>query len=113
MLARTAAMALVACVAALGMVTGAHAQGAKPAELKIGIATFTSGPASVFGVPGKAAAEIWIEEFNAAGGIDGVKLAPIFIDEGLGGDKLISEYRRVAQDQGDKIMVAGISSGSC
>ncbi len=106
-------MALVACVAALGMVTGAHAQGAKPAELKIGIATFTSGPASVFGVPGKAAAEIWIEEFNAAGGIDGVKLAPIFIDEGLGGDKLISEYRRVAQDQGDKIMVAGISSGSC
>ena len=40
--------------------TGAFAQ-QKPAELKLGITTFTSGPASVFGVPAKAAAELWIE----------------------------------------------------
>ncbi len=46
--------------------TSAFAQ-QKPAELKIGITTFTSGPASVFGVPAKAAAELLIEEMNAAG----------------------------------------------
>ena len=72
-----------------------------------------SGAASVFGVPARAAAELWIEEFNAAGGINGVKLTPIFIDEGVGGDKLLSEYRRVAQESGEKVMLAAISSGNC
>ena len=91
----------------------AFAQGAKPAELKLGITTFSSGPASVFGVPAKAAAEQWIEEFNAAGGINGVKITPVFIDEGLGGDKLLTEYRRVVQEQGVKVMLSAISSGNC
>jgi len=77
-------------LAAAAWVSFAHAQ-EKPTELKLGITTFTSGPASVFGVPAKAAAELWIEEFNAAGGLNGVKLAPTFIDEGLGGDKFLSE----------------------
>ena len=56
----------------------------KPAELKIGITTFLSGAASVFGVPGKAAADLLIEEMNAAGGIGGVKIAPTYIDEEIG-----------------------------
>ena len=85
----------------------------KPAELKLGITTFTSGAASVFGVPGKAAAEMLIEEMNAAGGIGGVKIAPTFVDEGIGGDKLLSEYRRLVQEQGVTTMLASISSGNC
>ncbi len=85
----------------------------KPAELKIGMTTFLSGPAAVFGVPGKAAAEMAIDEINAAGGIAGVKIRPIIIDEGIGGDKLLSEYRRVVQEEGVKVMLASISSGSC
>jgi branched-chain amino acid transport system substrate-binding protein len=91
---------------------GAQAQ-QKPAELKIGITTFTSGAASVFGVPGKAAAELLIEEINGAGGIGGVKIAPTFVDEGIGGDKLLSEYRRLVQEQGVTTMLASISSGNC
>ena len=55
----------------------------KPAELKIGISTFTSGAASVFGVPAKAAAELLIDEMNAAGGIGGVKINATYIDEGV------------------------------
>ncbi len=89
-----------------------HAQ-QKPAELKIGITTFLSGPASVFGVPAKEAADILIKEINDQGGIGGVKVSPIYIDEGLGGDKLLSEYRRVVQDQGVKSMLSAISSGNC
>lgn len=85
----------------------------KPAELKIGISTFTSGAASVFGVPGKAAAELLIEEMNAAGGIGGVKISPTFMDEGVGGDKLLSEYRRLVQEQGVRTMLSAISSGNC
>ena len=112
MIARLAATAFVAA-AALFNTTAAFAQAAKPSELKLGITTFLSGPASVFGVPAKAAAEQWIEAFNAAGGINGVKLAPVFIDEGLGGEKMLAEYRRVAQEAGDKVMLASISSGNC
>jgi branched-chain amino acid transport system substrate-binding protein len=95
------------------LAASAVAQTAKPAELKLGISTFLSGPASVFGVPAKAAAELWIDEFNAAGGLNGVKLVPTYIDEGLGSDKMLSEYRRVAQEQGAKVMFGSISSGSC
>ena len=86
---------------------------AKPAELKVGITTFLSGPASVFGVPAKAAAELYIEELNAAGGVNGVKIVPTFIDEGVGADKLLSEYRRVVQEGGTRVMLASISSGNC
>jgi branched-chain amino acid transport system substrate-binding protein len=85
----------------------------KPAELKIGITTFTSGAASVFGVPAKAAAELLIEEMNAAGGIGGVKVSATFIDEGVGGDKMLSEYRRLVQEQGVRTMLSAISSGNC
>ena len=85
----------------------------KPAELKLGISTFTSGAASVFGVPGKAAAELLIEEINKEGGIGGVKLSATFVDEGIGGDKLLSEYRRLVQEQGVRVMLSAISSGNC
>ena len=79
----------------------------KPAELKVGITTFLSG------VPAKAAAEIMIDDINSKGGIGGVKITPIFIDEGLGADKMLSEYRRVVQDQDVHTMISAISSGNC
>jgi branched-chain amino acid transport system substrate-binding protein len=103
---------LAALAFAAATVLGAQAQ-PKPAELKLGITTFTSGAASVFGVPAKAAAELLIDEMNAAGGIGGVKIAPTFVDEGIGGDKLLSEYRRLVQEQGVTSMLASISSGNC
>ncbi|MBT9490313.1 MAG: ABC transporter substrate-binding protein [Rubrivivax sp.] len=99
--------------AAAALVHGAASAQDKPAELKLGITTFTSGAASVFGVPAKAAAEMLIEDMNKAGGIGGVKIVPSFIDEGIGGDKLLSEYRRLVQEQGVRTMLASISSGNC
>lgn len=99
----------------LGALAGASAAWAqdKPAQIKVGITTFMTGPASVFGVPGKAAAEQWIDDFNAAGGIQGVKIAPVYLDEGAGSDNLLSEYRRLVQEQGVKVMLSAISSGNC
>jgi branched-chain amino acid transport system substrate-binding protein len=101
------------CLAALAMGLGMAQAQEKPAELKIGITTFTSGAASVFGVPAKAAAELLIEDINAKGGIGGVKLSATYIDEGIGGDKLLSEYRRLVQEQGVHTMLSAISSGNC
>lgn len=85
----------------------------KPKELVVGIATFLSGPASVFGVPGRNAADLFFEEVNAKGGILGVPVKPVYVDEGAGTNQLISEYRRVVQDQGAQVMFGAISSGSC
>ncbi|MBP6899177.1 MAG: ABC transporter substrate-binding protein [Burkholderiaceae bacterium] len=104
---------LALAAAALTLAAGLARAQDKPAELKIGITTFTSGAASVFGVPGKAAAELLIDEMNAKGGIGGVKIVPTFIDEGIGGDKMLSEYRRLVQEQGVKVMLSAISSGNC
>ena len=44
---------------------------------------------------------------NAAGGIGGVKVVPRpIIDEGVGGDKMLSEYRRLVQEQGVRTFLA-------
>jgi len=61
--------------------TNVQPQPGKPQALRLGIATFLTGPASVFGIPAKAAAELWIDEFNAKGGLGGVKFAPVFEHE--------------------------------
>ena len=104
---------LTAGISLLALASASFAQSAKPAELKLGMSTFMTGPASVLGTPAKIAADMWIEDFNAAGGIDGVKLKPTWIDEGQGADKFLSEYRRLAQEPGEKLMLSAISSGYC
>jgi len=98
----------------LALAAAAVAQPAnRPAEIKLGMSTFMTGPAAVLGAPAKAAADMWIEDFNAAGGVEGVKLKPTWIDEGQGADKFLSEYRRLAQEPGEKLMLSAISSGYC
>ena len=75
----------------------------KPNELKIGITTFTSGPASVFGVPGKASAELIVEEWNRKGGIGGVPVKLFFVDEGAGTQAMLAEYRRLWNERLDRL----------
>lgn len=99
--------------ALLALSVSAVAQPSRPAELKLGMSTFMTGSASVLGAPAKVAADMWIDAFNAAGGIDGVKLSPTWIDEGQGAEKFLSEYRRLAQEPGEKLMLSAISSGYC
>src|SRR3982074_3183503 len=48
----------LAAAAATAMLAGPVLAQGKPTEIKIGITTFLSGPASVFGAPAKAAAEM-------------------------------------------------------
>ena len=93
---------------------GVSADGARQTrELKIGITTFLSGPASVFGVPAKAAAEMIAEDLNKKGGIGGVPVTLSFTDEGAGGEALVSNYRRMVQDEKVDVTFAAISTGSC
>lgn len=109
MLRRSAAAVLGLCM----MAGSAFAQAQRPAEIKLGMSTFMTGPAAVLGMPAKVAADMWIADFNAKGGIDGVKLRQTWIDEGQGADKFLTEYRRLAQAPGEKVMLSAISSGYC
>jgi branched-chain amino acid transport system substrate-binding protein len=85
----------------------------KPAEFKIGVTTFLSGPASVFGVPSRRACEMLVDQINAAGGLAGVPIRPIFVDEGPGTDHLVGEIRRLVQSENVHAIFQSISSGSC
>lgn len=93
--------------------SGAEAQPAKPAELKVGITTFLSGPASVFGVPARQTAEMLVEQINAEGGIGGIPVRVSFVDENPGTEHLVGEFRRLVQAEGAHVIFASISSGSC
>src|SRR6188472_3754352 len=105
--------AAFAAVFAIATLTDAALAQTKPQEIKIGITTFLSGPASVFGVPAKAAAEMIAEDLNKKGGIGGVPVKLSFVDEGAGGEALVSNYRRLVQDEKVDATFASISSGSC
>ncbi|CAM4137151.1 ABC transporter substrate-binding protein [Palleronia rufa] len=109
---RTGLLSATILGAALALSAPAAAQD-KPESLKIGITTFLTGPASVFGVPARDAAEMLIEQINADGGIGGVPVEASFIDEGAGGEALTTEYRRQVEDEGADVMLAAISSGNC
>lgn len=104
--------ALFGAALAVGSVPALAQDGGKPAEVKVGITTFLTGPASVFGVPARDAAEMIIAKMNEDGGIDGVPIRVTFIDEGAGGEALTAEYRRNVQEGAD-VMLAAISSGNC
>lgn len=107
-------MRTLAAAFAAALALGSPALAAeKPAEIKVGITVFLSGPASVFGEPAKAAAEMIIEDMNKNGGIGGVPVAASYIDEGAGGEALLAEYRRQVQDERADAMFASISSGNC
>ncbi len=85
----------------------------KPDSLKVGMTTFLTGPASVFGVPARDAMDILVANLNDAGGIDGVPVEVSYIDEGAGAEALSSEFRRMVETGGADVMFAAISSGNC
>jgi branched-chain amino acid transport system substrate-binding protein len=91
----------------------ALAQSGKPAEIGIGVFTFTSGPAAAYGMPGRNAADLMISQLNASGGIAGVPLKPVYVDEGQGTDGVVAEFRRLASDSSMQAMIAALSSANC
>lgn len=85
-----------------------------PAQLRIGVVAFQSGPASgPFGIPARNAADVWIEKINREGGIGGVKVSPVFTDEAGPADKVVTEFRRLALDQKVDAILGYISSANC
>lgn len=106
-------------IAALGLLAmagwqpqAALAQG-KPAEIKIAIVQFMSGAAAPHDLSAVNTAKLLTEQFNAAGGIEGVKLNTIYLDEaGSAADK-VAEFRRLVQDEKVNLVIGYTSSANC
>lgn len=85
----------------------------KPSELKISVVQFQSGAAAPHDASAVNTARLLTEQFNAAGGIGGVKLNTIYIDEaGSTADK-VAEFRRLVQDEKIQIAIGYTSSANC
>ncbi len=83
---------------------------AKPAQLKIAIVQNLSGAGAPHDASAVNAAKLLIEQINTAGGIDGVKLEGIFVDEmGSTADK-VQEFRRLVQDEKVDVVIGYTSS---
>lgn len=107
-------LCLTAATLALSVPATAYAQGADaPSSLGVGVFTFTSGGPAAYGVPGRNGAELMIERLNAEGGIGGVPLRATYVDEAQGAEGVISEFRRLAGDPSNQVMIAALSSANC
>ena len=84
-----------------------------PTELKLGFVDFFSGSAAVFGISGKNTAEWVVEKWNKEGGIRGVKLRLIEVDEAGAPDKQVTEFRRLVLDEQVDAVLGYTSSANC
>jgi branched-chain amino acid transport system substrate-binding protein len=107
----------------LASLSGAPAQqGTAPAPIKIGIVTFLTGPAAApFGIPGRNAAEILVENLNAGKvpapynqvGFGGAKIEVKYVDEAGSTAQQVTEYRNLVQRDNVDVVLGYVSSGNC
>src|SRR4029453_5880540 len=93
-------------------VVAAQTKGA-PKELKLGFVDFFSGAAAMFGVSGKNTAALLVDKWNKEGGIKGVPVKMVEVDENGGPDKQVTEYRRLVLDEKVDAIVGYTSSTNC
>ena len=110
------ALLVMAAHAGLAM---AQAPPGSPEAIRIGIVTFLSGPpAGPFGIPGRNAAEILIEQLNSGQapepygqrGIGGVPIVAVYQDESA---DPVTNYRRLVSEERVDAVIGYISSANC
>jgi branched-chain amino acid transport system substrate-binding protein len=103
----------VVVLAAAAPATAAARPSGAPAELKVGFVDFFSGAAAPLGMSGKNAADWLADKWNKEGGIRGVKIKLVMVDEAGGPDKQVTEYRRLVLDEAVDAVVGYTSSANC
>jgi branched-chain amino acid transport system substrate-binding protein len=83
---------------------------AKPAELKIAVVQSLSGAGVPHDLATVNAGKLLFEQINAAGGIAGVKLKGIYVDESGSTDDKVAEFRRLVQDEKVDVIIGYTSS---
>lgn len=99
-------------VATLGFNAGAQTQydpGADDKEIKIGHTGPYSGPASAYGVIGKAISA-YFDKVNAEGGINGRRIKFISLDDGYNPSKTVEQARKLVEE--DEVLLLFQSLGT-
>ncbi len=106
------AMQHVAATAIIGFcaVLGAGLQAS--AQIKIGAVLSVTGPASFLGDPEKKTLEIYVDEINAKGGVNGQKLQLIVYDDAGNANNARTFATRLVEEDKVVAMVGGSTTGS-
>src|SRR5271166_5662964 len=107
----TALKCIVATLAVVPIVLlggGQHAA----AETKIGAVLSVTGPASFLGDPEKKTLEMYVEEINAKGGVNGQKLQLIVYDDGGDANNARTFATRLVEEDKVDAMVGGTTTGA-
>jgi branched-chain amino acid transport system substrate-binding protein len=82
------------------------------AQIKIGSVLSVSGPASFLGDPEKKTLEIYVDEINAKGGVNGQKLQLVVYDDAGNADNARTFATRLVEEDKIVAMVGGTTTGS-
>jgi branched-chain amino acid transport system substrate-binding protein len=82
------------------------------AQIKIGSVLSVTGPASFLGDPEKRTLEIYVEEINAKGGVNGQKLQLIVYDDGGDANNARTFATRLVEEDKVVAMVGGTTTGT-
>ena len=93
----------------LALVGAAHPASA---QIKIGAVLSVTGPASFLGDPEKRTLEIYADEINAKGGVNGQKLQLVVYDDGGNADNARTFATRLVEEDKIVAMVGGSTTGS-
>lgn len=102
-------------IGSLSACSGNSEDQASPADasaLKIGGIGPLTGDAAIYGVAVKNAAGLAIDEINAAGGVNGVKLTLNFQDDQNDSEKAINAYNTL-KDWGMQVLMGTVTSTPC
>ena len=82
------------------------------AQIKIGSVLSVTGPASFLGDPEKKTLEIYVDEINAKGGVNGQKLQLIVYDDAANADTARTFATRLVEEDKVVAVVGGSTTGS-
>jgi branched-chain amino acid transport system substrate-binding protein len=91
-----------------GLFTGQQAK----AQIKIGAVLSVTGPASFLGDPEKKTLEIYVDDINAKGGVNGQKLQLIVYDDGGDANNARTFATRLIEEDKIFAMVGGTTTGA-
>src|SRR6478736_4911933 len=88
------------------------AAGAASAQVKVGAVLSVTGPASFLGDPEKRTLELYVDEINAKGGVNGQKLQLVVYDDGADANAARTFATRLIEEDKVAAMVGGTTTGA-
>jgi branched-chain amino acid transport system substrate-binding protein len=82
------------------------------AQVKIGAVLSVTGPASFLGDPEKRTLEMYVDQINAKGGVNGQKLQLVVYDDGGDANNARTFATRLVEEDKIAVMVGGTTTGS-